>query len=45
MQANGSESQHVVDTNTTLIDVHHVEVSATMVVPSLSLHTSPRKAK
>jgi len=30
---------------TTPIDGHHVKVSATVVVPSPSRHTSPRKAK
>jgi len=45
MQAKGSESQHVVDSITTPIDVHHVEVFVTVVVPSPSRHTSPQKDK
>jgi len=45
MQVKGLESQLVVDSVTTPIDGHHVEVSATMVVPSPSLHTFPQKPK
>ena len=45
MQAKGSESQLVGDSVATSIDGHHVEVSDIMVVPYLSRHTSPRKAK
>jgi len=46
MQAKGFDSQLVVDTKdvTTPIDGHHVEVSATVDVPSLSRHASPRMA-
>jgi len=43
MQAKGSESQLVVDPVSTLIDGHHVEVSSTLVVSSLSCHTSSQK--
>jgi len=47
MQAKGSDSQLVVDSQkvTTIIDGHHEEVFAIGVVPSLSCHTFPRKAK
>jgi len=45
MQAKGLESQLVVDSVTPAIDGHHVKVSALVVVPFSSLHTSPRKAK
>ena len=45
MQAKGLESQLVVDSVTTHIDGHHVEVSATVVVTFSSRNTSPQKAK
>jgi len=45
MQDKGSKSQLVVDSVMTPIDGHHVEVFALVVVPSLSRHTSHRKAK
>jgi len=46
MQAKGFDSQLVIDAKdvTTLIDGHHVEVSATVDVPSLSRHAFPRMA-
>ena len=45
MQVKGSESQLVVDSVTTPIDGHHVDISATMVVPSSTRHTFPQKPK
>jgi len=47
MQAKGFDSPLVVDAKnvTTLIDGHHVEVSAIVSVPSPSRHASPLTAK